>query len=200
MSKAARFMHLMGLGAGAGAGADDGEDAERVPSVEEREEAVKAREDDVRRREEDIAQRETDVAAREAAVPGDDDEDEEPDGDPDDETVKKAKAAGHGRAIQAAIRRGRHEANARARAIFESPHAGGRVALACALAFDSTMTAAAAIRALQATPKAGPLGARMDGLTGVRVPPAAPDPGKGQAAAASWDRAMAPFAPPPARG
>ncbi len=127
----------------------------------------------------------------------DDDEDAE-----DEEEMKRAAAAGHAFALDAAFRTGARAQRRRCAAIFESPAAAANPVLAMSLAFETTMTAGSAIAVLEKTPapaRAGGLHQRMaeSGAGAVRIPASAPGAPSGpQALAASWDNALKDFGPP----
>ena len=126
---------------------------------------------------------------------GDDDEDEE-----DEDEMKKAVAAGHDLALEAAFRAGCRAQRRRCAAIFETKAAAANVGMAASLAFETPLTAKAAIALLEKTPAPrSALAERMvvSGAGAVRVGPSSAEAPKGPAAiAASWDNALKPFAPP----
>jgi len=97
---------------------------------------------------------------------GDDEEDDEEDPanpvdenaeDEDSEETKSAarKPGKTSKALRAAIAKGRKAERDRCAAIFASPHAAGREAMAAQLAFSTNLNATEAIAILQATPKGG---------------------------------------------
>lgn len=124
----------------------------------------------------------------------DDDEDEE-----DEEEMKRAAAAGHDLALEAAFRAGARAQRRRCRKIFESRAAAANPEFACSLAFETPMTAAAAVALLEKTPTPkSSLAERMaaSGAAAVRVGPGAAEAPRGpQAVAASWEHALKEFAP-----
>ena len=74
------------------------------------------------------------------------------DSEKDDEAVKKARVAGHARALRAVARQARRAERTRCASIFGSRHAQGRVEQPANLAFRSLLSASAAITALSRTP------------------------------------------------
>jgi hypothetical protein len=128
---------------------------------------------------------------------GDDDED-----DDDDDKMKKAEAAGHGAALDAAFRSGARAQRRRCAAIFSSPAAAQNLTMAATLAFETSLTADKAEAVLEQAPVAAKpgLAARMAAAPQPRIAAGAPSTPSGPAKiAASWDHAMAEFAAPAKR-
>lgn len=176
-------------------GGDGGDDEARR--------AKKAEDDEAKRRteEEEEARRARRGKGRRAKTrkPDDDDDDDEA-GDDDEEDddegdMKKAATAGHRFALDAAFRAGARAQRRRCAEIFEHSAASANPVLAMSLAFETSMTAQAAIAVLEKTPAAPRANSLHDRMAnsaagGVRVPVAAPDGPRGaQAIAASWDAA-----------
>ena len=82
------------------------------------------------------------------------DDDDEADDEKDEKAVRKARAAGHARALAAMARQARRAERTRCASIFGSRHAQGRIEQAANLAFHSLLSASAAITALSRTPLA----------------------------------------------
>jgi hypothetical protein len=124
---------------------------------------------------------------------GDDDED-----DDDDDKMKKAEAAGHGSALDAAFRSGARAQRRRCAAIFAAPAATQNLTMAATLAFETSLTADKAEAVLEQAPapqaaKPG-LAARMAAALPPRIGAGAPAAPTGPAkVAASWDHAMGEF-------
>jgi len=191
---------------------DDGEEAKRSNPEDVEEEAKRKEKEEARRKaeKEEEDEKERGRRARRArnarrAKKEDDDEDDDGDDaaddkkdDDDEDEEKKAAAAGYAFALDAAFREGARAQRRRCAAIFEHQAAAANPVMAMSLAFETTMTASAAIAVLEKTPasasaRAISLHNRMtnSGAGAVRIPTGAPDGPRGQAAiAASWDYAF----------
>lgn len=165
---------------------DDNDDAAAKKAKEKTAKAKKAKEEKARKAKE----------AKDAAKDGDpdddgDDDSDDPDDDDDDgekdkEDMKKKATAD-----------ARHRERARCASIFASVHAAGRPEVAAALAFDTDMSAKAAIGAMA---KMGPVAQPKSGLREAMRTVERPNLGAGggrpadanspQAIAAGWDSAM----------
>lgn len=135
---------------------------------------------------------------------GDDDADEAGDDgeeEDDEEEMKKAASAGHDFALAAAFRAGARAQRRRCAAIFAAKAAAAHPLLAMSLAFETSMTADAAVAVLEKQPapaRTGTLAERMaaSGADSIRIAPAAPEGPKGEAAiAASWAHALKDIVP-----
>lgn len=213
-----RFGHLAGNGAPPAAAAAESEDDKKKREDGERDSneketgkretnaeraAREKAEDDEEarksRRSKKRGQKKSD--AEDGDPDGDDASDDDEDGD-DDEEMKRAASAGHEIALEAAYRAGARAQRRRCTKILDSKAAAANLVLACSLAFETSMTAAAAIAVLEKTPAPaarGGLATRMaeSGADRLRVAPSAPEAPKGAAAiAASWDHAAKDFIPP----
>lgn len=124
---------------------------------------------------------------------GEDDEDEE-----DEDEMKRAAAAGHDLALEAAFRAGARAQRRRCAAIFDAKAAALNPGMAAHLAFETPLTASAAVALLEKAPAPrSALAERMmgSGAGNLRVGPSGAEAPKGEAAlAASWDVALKPFA------
>ena len=80
-------------------------------------------------------------------------EDADEENEKDEKAVKKARDAGHARALKAVAREARRAERTRCASIFGSRHAAGRIEQAANLAFRSLLSAPAAITALSRTPR-----------------------------------------------
>ncbi len=205
-----RFGHFGGAPTPAVAGsAAEGEDeaARAAKKKADEDEAAKVAEEDEARKARKARKARRARKAKKSEQPSD--EDDDPDGDDagddeededDEDEMKKAAVAGHDFALDAAFRMGARSQRRRCVAIFANKAAAVNPVLAMSLAFETTMTASAAIGVLERTPVATPssLHARMAGSAsgGVRVPPIVSEsPGGAVAVEASWDRALRGFAP-----
>jgi hypothetical protein len=213
---ASRFSHFANTPAAAAAedGGEDDDEAKRAAArkaeddearkkAEEEEEARRARRarrarKKGRRANSRERQENDDDDDNDADDAGDDDED-----DDDDADMKKAATAGHEAALDAAFRAGARAQRRRCAAIFAHQAAAANPMLAMSLAFETSMTSAAAVGVLEKTPApprntGSSLHQRMaaSGAAAIRVPTGAPPaPGGSQAIAASWDHALKDFAP-----
>ena len=80
-------------------------------------------------------------------------EDTDEENEKDEKAVKKARDAGHARALKAVARTAARRERMRCSAIFQSGHSSGRIELAANLAFSSTMSARDAIATLAGSPR-----------------------------------------------
>jgi hypothetical protein len=179
--------------------AADEEEAKRKAEEEEAEKARKARRARKARK-----ARKAKGAKQDDDNDDDDDDDDAGDDnedDDDDNEMKKAAAAGHSFALDAAFRTGARAQRRRCAAILAAASAAANPVLAMSLAFETSMTADAAIGVLEKTPappRAGSLHQRMDasGAAGIRIPASAPGAPSGkQAIATSWDNALKEYSP-----
>lgn len=134
--------------------------------VEEEDEPAASDDDDEAAGDDDDpdAEGEDDDKAEEAT--GDDDDDPDAEDEPEDEEAKASKLAANKKAsldkrLAAARKAGRLAERRRIGTILGDRAATGRIDLALSLATNSSMSAAAAIKSLQASPKTSILSARM---------------------------------------
>ena len=186
-AEALPFAHLIGADAVTASGKRSEEDDDKD---EDRRDASAAEDDDD---EKDRAAEEDDDGDDDKDRAEHDDDDEKAEED-DEEEEDKPKGSG---AARQSARAATKAERARCRAIFTSKHAAGRVAAACSLAFDTGMSAKAAIGVLRSLPREGSaagagqpsLSDRMAALGGPRPTGTAPAPSGRQAITSSWDSA-----------
>jgi hypothetical protein len=149
-----RFAHFMGFGrspslaAGDPDNSDDGKDKDGKKSRAEGDDKdPKAGDDDGNKGDPDDKDKDGKKSRR---AEGDD---TDPDADDDDEEM-------HGKSAAANARR---RERARCAAIFASPQAAGNAALACSLAFETTMTRQEALAVLASQPRRAPAADRSSG-------------------------------------
>lgn len=199
-----RFGHFAGAAAAKPAEEEENDEAKRAAAkkAEEEKEAERAKkaEEEERARRSRRARKVKKADAADGDPDADDasDDDEE---DDDEQEMKKAAAAGHDLALDAAFRTGARAQRRRCAAIFAAKAAAANPVLAMSLAFETSMTAAAAIGVLERTPAQAPRGSLAErmaatGAGALRIGPSAPEGPKGTAAvAASWDHALADLVP-----
>ncbi|WP_439597986.1 hypothetical protein [Falsiroseomonas sp.] len=186
-AEALPFAHLIGADAVTASGNRTEEDERDDDKDEDRRDAAEDDDDEDKDRaaEDDEGDDDKDRAAE------DEEDDDKAEDDEEEEDKPKASAAAR-QAARAATKAER----ARCRAIFTSKHAAGRVAAACSLAFDTGMSAKAAISVLKTLPResagtaaGGSLAERMATLGAPRPTGTAPAPSGRQAITSSWDAA-----------
>ena len=204
LASSSRFSHFFS-GSSARRAEGQGDEAPEAARAEEEEDASRAEGDEATDDRPAPKRRRAKKAKRAKARQPEDDED--PDGDDaadddeDDEDegdMKKAATAGHEIALDAAYRMGARAQRRRCAVIFADAAAAAHPALAMTFAFETHMTAEAAIAALKRQPPQA--GAALPGVHGrmanspagtMRVPPSSAEGPRGAAAiAASWDRAL----------
>jgi hypothetical protein len=186
-AEALPFAHLIGADAVAGSGKRSEEDDDKD---EDRRDASAAEDDDD---DKDRAAEDDDNGEDDKDRAEEDDDDEKAEEDDEEEEDKPKGSAAARQSARAATKAER----VRCRAIFTSKHAAGRVAVACSLAFDTGMSAKAAIGVLKSLPREGSaagagqpsLSDRMAALGGPRPTGTAPAPSGRQAITSSWDAA-----------
>lgn len=158
------FAHL--FGGGPRKASKVAKPAKAEKPVEEEDEPAASDDDDEAAGDDDDpdAEGEDDDKAEEAT--GDDDDDPDAEDEPEDEEVKASKLAANKKAsldkrLAAARKAGRLAERRRIGTILGDRAATGRIDLALSLATNSSMSAAAAIKSLQASPKTSILSARM---------------------------------------
>src|SRR5487761_1406885 len=185
------------LTAAAPAAPDDEDDDEgkraAAKKAEDDEEMRKAEE----RKEEEARRARRARRARKGKAEKGEDDDEAAD---DDEEMKRAASAGHSFALDAAFRAGARAQRVRCGKIFDAKAAAATPAMAASLAFETPLTAAAAIALLEKAPSAtrSGLAERMalSGAGNMRVGPGTAEAPQGAVAiASSWDRALKDLAP-----
>ncbi|MGX9963159.1 hypothetical protein ACVFYP_07535 [Roseomonas sp. F4] len=185
-AEALPFAHLIGADAVTASGKPAEEEDD--DKDEDRRDASAAEDDDD---EKDRAAEDDDgVDDKDRAAEDEEDDEKAEDDEEEDKPKGSASARQSARAATKAER-------ARCRAIFTSKHAAGRVAAACSLAFDTGMSAKAAIGVLKSLPREGSaagagqpsLSDRMAALGGPRPTGTAPAPSGRQAITSSWDAA-----------
>jgi hypothetical protein len=187
-AEALPFAHLIGADAVAGSGKRSEEDDDKD---DDRRDASAAEDDDD---DKDRAAEDDDDGEDDKDRAEHDDDDDKAEDDDDDEEEDKPKGSA---ATRQAARAATKAERARCRAIFTSKHTAGRVAAACSLAFDTGMSAKAAIGVLKSLPREGSaagagqpsLSDRMAALGGPRPTGTAPAPSGRQAITSSWDAA-----------
>ncbi|MBU8547244.1 MULTISPECIES: hypothetical protein [Roseomonadaceae] len=187
-AEALPFAHLIGADAVTASGKRSEEDERDDDKDEDRRDASAAEDDDD---DKDRAQDDDGDDDKDRAEEDDDDEKAEEDDEEEEDKPKGSAAA------RQAARSATKAERARCRAIFTSKHAAGRVAAACSLAFDTGMSAKAAIGVLKSLPREGSaagagqpsLSDRMAALGGPRPTGTAPAPSGRQAIISSWDAA-----------
>ncbi len=158
------FAHL--FGGGPRKASKVAKPAKAEKPVEEEDEPAASDDDDEAAGDDDDpdAEGEDDDKAEEAT--GDDDDDPDAEDEPEDEEAKASKLAANKKAsldkrLAAARKAGRLAERRRIGTILGDRAATGRIDLALSLATNSSMSAAAAIKSLQASPKTSILSARM---------------------------------------
>lgn len=129
---------------------------------------------------------------------GEDGEDGDEDEDEGEEHEKdEGKKAAHRRGRKVGVKVGRRAERKRCGAIFASPAAAANVQLAAKLAFNTSLTADAAITILESTPRPNGLATRMANVAVPKIPPGGSIELKGaQAIDAAWGLVMKEFMPP----
>lgn len=198
-----RFAHFLGGTSARRSEGEEGGEPEAV-SAESEEEAKRAEEEEARRARKTRRTR----RAKKKEPAGDEDGDgdgaaDDEEDDEDEADMKKAVQAGHDIALDAAFRMGARAQRRRCAAIMADPAAAANPVLAMTFAFETNMTADAAIAALKRQP--APAAAAPAGLHGrmaaspvatLRVGAGgAPAPSGPAAVAASWDAVMKGVAP-----
>lgn len=152
MGAVSPFAHLLGLSTSAAA-EDEDEKARRASAEEDEDEKKDAEADDGDGEEKKESRRaEADDGNEDAEEDEDEKKDAKAKAESDDEDLAEDEDEKKGKGARKAAASARRAERARCRAIFASPHAVGRVALAASLAFDSDMSAKQAITALASAP------------------------------------------------